>query len=165
MKKITLILIIFILSTNLIHAQFVNGKEPKINKNTNLILGFINPNNFSMKHSVNVSMMSSGFGNIAVTSYINSMNYKISDKMNISADVTLQYAPYANSVFGKDYSNRLQNDFSGITLSKLAFDYKISDDMFLKFEYRNLKGSYYDDPYNPYYRNSFFGYDNSYYGR
>ena len=102
MKKITLILIIFILSANLLNAQFVNGKEPRINKNTNLILGFINPNNFSMKHSVNVSMMSSGFGNIAVTSYINSMNYKISDRMNIAADVTLQYAPYANSVFGKE---------------------------------------------------------------
>ncbi len=165
MKKITLILIIFFFSTQLLNAQFINGKEPKINKSTNLILGFINPNNFSMRHSVNVSMMSSNFGNIAVTSYINSINYKINDKMNISADVTLQYAPYANSVFGKDYSNRLQNDFSGITLSKLAFDYKISDDMFLKFEYRNLKGSYFYDPYNPYYNNSFWGYENSYYGR
>ena len=59
MKKIALLIIIFFLATNLLNAQFINGKEPKINRNTNLILGFINPNNFSIliRQQVAINLM------------------------------------------------------------------------------------------------------------
>jgi len=155
-KKIILILTVGFLLTNLSYSQYKNWDKDKskLNRTTNnLILGIFNPKNFSMQHSFQVSMVKTQYGYVSLTSYLNSLNYKISDNMNISADVKLQYSPFVSSTFGKDYSDRLQKDLSGLTLSRLSFDYKISDDAYFKLEYRNLDGSeYYDDFYNPFSR-------------
>jgi hypothetical protein len=98
-------------------------------------------------------MLNSKYGYVSVTSYINSMNYKISDNISVSADVKLQYSPYVSSSYGNDYAERLKKDLSGLSLSRLSFDYRISDDAYLKLEYRNIYGSnYYDDYYNPFSR-------------
>lgn len=156
MKKLSLALIMLFLTANLSYSQFKDKEMTSLNKSTNnLILGIFNPKNFTMKHSFEVSMLSSSYGSVSVTSYVNSMNYKISDRMNISADVRLQYSPYASSRFGQEYSTQLQNDLSGLSLSRVAFDYKISENSYLKFEYRNLKGGYYDNYYNPFYNDEF----------
>jgi len=161
MKKLFYIIIISFLTFSVVgstFSQYRTGKDNILNKNTNLILGFINPANFTMKHSFQVSFLGSMYGNISLTSYINTLSYKFSDKLNISADISLQYSPYASSSFGSEYSKRLQNDFSGISLSRLSLDYKISDDASLKFEYRNINNPFYD----PYYNNNNF-YNNSIY--
>ena len=156
-----LIIIIFVFSSCISFGQFKEPGKDKINlnKSTNsLILGIFNPKNFSMTHSIQVSMISTGFGNIAVTSYINSMNYKISDRINVSADIKMQYSPYVNSGMGKEYSSRLQNDLTGLSLSRLTLDYKISDNSFLKFEFRNLNGidNRYYNPISRYEDNYYF---------
>lgn len=162
MKKILILLIIFITVISItpdLFAQYKSGKDNPVNKNTNLILGFINPANFSMRHSFQVSYLGSKYGSISVTSYINSLSYKISDKLNVSADIELSYSPYASSAFGKNYASRLQKDFSGINLSRFSLDYKISDNSFLKLEYRNINNPYYD----PYYNNNYFMHNNGFY--
>lgn len=162
MKKIQIILIILtiIISINTdSFAQYKSGKDNPVNKNTNLILGFINPANFSMRHSFQVSYLGSKYGSISVTSYINSLSYKISDKLNVSADIELSYSPFASSAFGKNHASRLQNDFTGINLSRFSLDYKISNDAFLKFEYRNINNPYYD----PYYNNNYYMHNNGFY--
>ena len=100
-----------------------------------------------MNHRFEVSVISSAYGDASVTSYINSMNYKFNDKLSVSADISLQYSPYANSIYGSAYSEQLQKDLSGINLSRLSLDYKISDNSYLKIEYRNLKNSLYDFGY------------------
>jgi hypothetical protein len=162
MKKILILFIIFTAFIS-IHtdsfAQYKSGKDNPVNNNTNLILGFINPANFSMRHSFQVSYLGSRYGNISVTSYINSLSYRISDKLNVSADIALSYSPYASSVFGKTYASQLQKDFSGISLSRLSLDYKISSDAFLKLEYRNINNPYFD----PYYNNNYFMHNNRFY--
>lgn len=164
MKK--LFLTIFIITilfsfSDITFAQYKTGKDNPLNKNTNLILGFINPANFSMRHSFQVSFLGSRYGNISVTSYVNSLNYKFSDKLNVSADISLQYSPYASSVFGKSYAQGLQNAYSGISLSRFSVDYKISDDAFFKLEYRNINNPYYDPYYNGnYFMNNSGFYDN-----
>lgn len=155
-KLLTLVLLTLVFANS--HAQYTNDDWNKkdVNVSTNnLILGIFNPNNFSMNHSFNISMMNTSYGNVSVTSYINSLNYKVNDKINVSADISLSYSPYASSVFGKDFSNRLQDDMTGLSLSRVAVDYKISENSVLKFEYRNVKNSLmYDDYgfYNPLYR-------------
>ena len=153
---------IFVLALNCIsYAQFKRPEDGStINRTTNnLILGIFNPKNFTMNQSFQVSMISSAFGNVSLTSYVNSMNYKVTDRLNISADVKLQYAPYVSSSFGSAFSQGLQNDLNGLSLSRLSVDYKISDNSFIKFEFRNLNdGSYYDGYgyYNPLMREGFF---------
>lgn len=150
MKKITLILIsVFVLNCTS-YAQFKKPEDgSKINRNTNnLILGIFNPKNFTMNHSFQVSMLSSSFGNVSLTSYVNSMNYKVTDRLNISADVRLQYAPYVSSSLGSAFANGLQNDLNGLSLSRLSVDYKVSDNSYIKLEYRKLDDMYYYNHYN-----------------
>lgn len=161
-RKIVFTLIMSFLILNLSYGQYkrIEDKDKsELNRSTNnLILGIFNPNNFSMKHSFQVSMLSTKYGYVSITSYINTLNYKFADNISLSADVKLQYSPFVNSSHGTDYANQLQKDLTGLTLSRLSFDYKISDAAYLKFEYRNLDGSYYyDDFYNPFSR-----YDNFY---
>jgi hypothetical protein len=84
------------------------------------------------------------------------MNYKVTDRLNISADVKLQYAPYVSSSFGSAFSQGLQNDLNGLSLSRISLDYKVSDNSYIKFEYRKIDDMYYYNHYND------FGYDRMY---
>ncbi|MEO8664562.1 MAG: hypothetical protein ABI462_03620 [Ignavibacteria bacterium] len=156
MKKIIVALVVILMSSTLSHAQFKEPeKTPSYKSTGNLILGFINPNNFTMNHSFNVSMISTGYGNVSLTSYVNSMNYKISDRFNVSADVKFQYSPFASSKFGTSNSTALQNNLSGLFLSRASLNYKISDNSFINFEYRRYDESdYLNDFHNPFHPNS-----------
>lgn len=159
MKHILIVLISLVI-INTGYSQFKpieKKKNPYTQSTGNLILGIFNPKNFSMSHSFNVSMLSSGTGNLSLTTYTNSMNYRFNEKLSVSADVSMQYSPFASSVYGTGYSNQLQKDFSGVFLSRASVDYKISDNSSIKFEYRNMQ----NDPYG--YYNPFYGYDR--YGR
>ena len=168
MKKIIAVIFTLLIFSNISISQFkgYNDKKPSTyNKSSNnLILGFINPKNFSMRHSFNVSMQNTMYGNVSLTSYINSMNYRFSDKLNVSADVKMQYSPYASSVLGSDYSNSLQKNLSGIYLSRASLNYKISENASINFQYRRYDESdYFGGMNNPFYYNSGYNgyYDNN----
>ena len=156
-KKFSLTIIFILIVSNVGIPQYRNIDKPLNRSTNNLILGIFNPKNFSMKHSFEVSMMTSSYGNISLTSYVNSMNYKFSEKLNLSADVRLQYSPYASSPLGNGVANNLQKELSGLSLSRLSLDYKISDNSYLKFEYRNLNdGLLYNRYNNPFMYNDNF---------
>ncbi len=162
MKRLVVILTVIFLTSQLSFAQFKgpDNKQPSYSNSGNLLLGFINPRNFTMNHSFNVSMMSTPYGNVSLTSYINSMTYRISDKFNVSADVKFQYSPFASSSLGQNYSTALQNNLSGVFLSKASLNYKISDNAFINFQYRRIDESdYYNNSYNPFYSNSRYNSD------
>lgn len=161
MKKLVFLISLVFIINSVSYSQFKRPDEGnKINKTTNnLILGIFNPKNFSMRHSFQVSMLSSRYGNMSVTSYVNSMNYKVSDRINVAADIKLQYAPYVSSSFGTSYAKGLQDDLNGISLSRLSVDYQVSENSFIKLEYRHLDESSFYDPYNrynPYYYDRMF---------
>jgi hypothetical protein len=151
-KKLIIIILIFFAFSSAF-PQFKKNDRP-INQSTNsMILGIFNPKNFSMTHSFQVSMLSSKYGSVSLTSYVNSMNYKFNEKLSVSADVKLQYSPYSSSVFGNQYAKSIQNDLSGLILSRLSLDYKLSESSFIKLEFRNLNdGSYYNG-FNPMFYN------------
>jgi hypothetical protein len=153
MKKIIFLVILCVFAFSGTFSQFKKTDNP-INKSTNsMILGIFNPKNFSMTHSFQVSMLSSKYGSVSLTSYVNSMNYKFNEKLSVSADVKLQYSPYSSSVFGNQYAKSIQNDLSGLSLSRLSLDYKLSENSFIKLEFRNLNdGSYYNG-FNPMFQN------------
>ncbi|CAN5521409.1 hypothetical protein BH10BAC5_BH10BAC5_23030 [soil metagenome] len=146
-----ILLLLVSFAVNSSYAQYKPVEKKKtsyLDRSTdNLILGIFNPKNFSMHHSFGLSMMNSSSGNVSLATYTNSMNYKISDKLNISADVSMQYSPYASSSLGKAYSTDLQNSLSGIYLSRASLDYKISDNSSVRVEFRNLNG-YSQDYFN-----------------
>jgi hypothetical protein len=157
--KYILIVLISLVIVNSGYSQFKpieKKKNPYTAQTGNLILGFFNPKNFTMSHSFNVSMLSSSYGNLSLTTYTNSMNYQFSKKLSVSADVSMQYSPFASSVYGTGYSNQMQKDFTGLFLSRASLNYKLSENSSINFEYRN----YQNDPYgyyNPYNNNGIYG--------
>ncbi len=156
MKKI--IIIVAITFCNVMFAQFREQVENQptmhdgLVRNTvpSLVLGFINPNNFSMKHTVDLSYSAFGNQGMALGVYTNSMLYKFTDNLNISADVSLVNSPY-NS-FGKDFANRL----NGIYLTKAELNYRPWENVTMSVQYRSY-------PFNSYgfsrYNRGYF-YDN-----
>lgn len=162
MKKAFFILLaVLTVSTN---AQFKDPvfetEKPKdgiFDNSSNSILGFINPDNFSMRHSVNLSYSTFGSYGTSLATYTNSMMYKFSDRMNVQLDASFVTSPYSS--FGKEFQNSIQ----GIYISRAAFNYRPWDDFSISFQYRSLP-NYYFDPYSrfggfygEYYHNSIFG--------
>jgi hypothetical protein len=161
MKKY--ILFTFLLISISVNAQFrdqsdkpVDIKSGIVKDNTTSLFGFINPENFKMHHAFDISFQTFGSGNLALTTYTNSMFYKINEQLNIQADVSLVNSPY--NTFGKEFSSYI----NGLYLSRAQISYRPSENTSIIFEYRNLPNGYYPSywyGYSPFYRNSFF--DNS----
>jgi hypothetical protein len=104
--------------------------------------------------------MTGGNTSVSLASYTATMNYKILKNMNLSADVTMQYSPYAsigsnNPAINKDF----QNSLNGINLSRVSLDYRPTKDMSISINYINQKGSYYgyDNYYNNYHNPYWLG--------
>lgn len=163
MKKLALTAVILALVTGISFSQFkeIPGKtKTKLKSGNGMILGFINPKNFSISHSFGMSVMTGGNTSVSLASYTATMNYKILKNMNLSADVTMQYSPYAsigsnNPAINKDF----QNSLNGINLSRVSLDYQPTKDMIISINYFNQKGNYYgydnyhNGYYNPYWLN------------
>lgn len=159
MKKF--ILIIIVLAASISQAQY----REDLNKQTDVrsgivknnsfgsILGFINPDNFSMRHSFGLSYSAfGGIGGMALGVYTNSMAYKFSDKLNLETDISIVNSPY-NS-FGKDFSKQI----NGVYLSRVQMTYKPTDNMNIILQYRQMPSGFYS-PYS-YGSSSLFNRDN-----
>lgn len=148
MKKLILLIVIIPV---LISAQFKSDSEKKINilsgisnqSPSSLITGFFNPNNFSMKHSVSMSYSSFGGQGIALGVYTNNMAYKISENLNVEADISIVNSPYSS------LGNSFAQNINGIYLSRAQINYKPAEDFFITLQFNRF----------PYYNsyNSFFG--------
>lgn len=161
MKKLSFIAVILALVTGLSFGQFKeipNKTKTQLKTGSSgLILGFINPKNFSMSHSFNMSVQTGGNTSMSLASYTATMNYKILKNMNLSADVTMQYSPYAsigsnNPAVNKDF----QNSLNGINLSRVSLDYQPTKNMYISINYINQKNNlYWNDNYynNPFWYN------------
>lgn len=159
MKKISLIAVILALVTGLSFGQFKeipNKTKTQLKSGSSgLILGFINPKNFSLTHSFNMSVQTGGNTSASLASYTATMNYKILKNMNLSADVTMQYSPYAsigsnNPAINKDF----QSSLNGINLSRVSLNYQPTKNMYISINYINQKNNlygygsnYYNNPY------------------
>ena len=155
MRKISIVLIALITIGSLSYAQYKDiPYETKMKlKSNNLILGFINPKNFRLSHSFNLSYQTYGNASYSLASYTGTLAYKILDNLSISADVTMQYSPYANigttnSVLNKDF----QNSLNGVSLSRVSLNYRPLKNMFINIEYINNKSNY----FNNYYLNDYY---------
>ena len=122
-------------------------REGIISHNSNPLFGFLNSENFSMKHSFSMSYSAFGNEGLALGVYTNSMMYRFSDNLNVQLDASIINSPY--STLGKDF----QNNINGFYISRAAVNYKPWDDVSISLQYRNLPGYF----YNPYYSYGRFG--------
>lgn len=159
MKKIILILLI---SASVSFAQFKKELDKPIDIKSGItnynpsgfLMGFINPQNFEMHHSLSMSYSSFGGQGVALGVYTNSMAYKFNDNLDIEADVSFVNSPYSS--FGDAHAKSL----NGIYLSRAQLNYKFSDDFKLTLRYNQVPNGYYS-PYG-YYGNSPFYFGDNY---
>jgi len=156
MRKISFIILLLAIIANISYSQYKEiPYETKMNlKNNNgLILGFINPANFSLTNSVNISYINAGNTSVSLTSYTGTLTYKVLKNLSVSADITMQYSPYAAFGSNPALNKEFQSSFNGVSLSRVTLDYKPFKNMFIHFDYVNNKNGYYY-PYG-----SFYGWD------
>jgi len=161
MRNILTILFIFVFSV--LNAQFkdqlnvpVNYKSGILNGNSSSLFSFINPDNFNMRHTFDLSFQAFGGGSLAMGVYTNSMMYRISDNLNVEADLSVVNSPY-NS-FSDDFAKQV----NGFYLSRAQINYKPTENMSIMIQYRKIPMSYYS-PYS-YYGGYGFGYSPFYGG-
>ncbi len=127
-------------------------KESMVDQSSGFAFGFLNSENFQMRHSFSLSYSSFGGQGISLGSYTNSMFYKLMSNLNVQMDVSVLFSPYSS--FGQNF----QNDINGVYISRASVNYRPFKDMQISIQYRNLP---YYNPYfgsgNGFYGNPFFG--------
>jgi hypothetical protein len=108
-------------------------------------LGFLNSENFSMRHNFSMNFLSSGSTSLSLASYTNSMFYKIADPLNVRFDITLQGSPFGN------YASARQGDLSKLYISRAEVNYRPWENFSMQLQYRQIPFGYYDRFYSPYY--------------
>jgi hypothetical protein len=161
MKKFFIIFLVF---TVIARAQYRDELNRSVdvksgilnNSSSGSLLSFINPDNFSMNHSFEMSYSAFGGGGMALGVYTNSMSFKFNDQLKLETDLSLVNSPY-NS-FGKDFSKNI----NGVYLSRAQLTYKPMDNMSIMVQYRQLPGGYYSPfgytGYSSFFRDNFFGF-------
>lgn len=162
MKKLVVILIVLFAAIG--NAQFKdpafptqNVKDGIVDYSSGNLFGFLNSENFTMRHSIGMSYSSFAGNGVALGTYTNSMMYRFSEDLNVQVDASIIHSPY--STFGKEF----QNDLSGIYISRAALNYRPWKDFNITFQYNQYPGSYYYNPFSNYYDRGFYGYYNPFY--
>lgn len=144
--------IFFILLAVAVNGQFKEDANNKLNIRegfldpaaTSNLFGFINPDNFSMNHSISMSYSAFAGQGVAMGVYTNSMRYDFSNRLNVQVDASIVNSPY--NTLGDNFTNNL----NGFYLSRAALNYKPTDNTHISVQFSQMPGSYYYSP-SPYY--------------
>jgi hypothetical protein len=143
MKYIVHIVSLLLLFTLSAAAQF-RGEEPrppslseqKQSSSSSSLLGFLNSDNFQMRHSLSMSYMTLGNQSVGVSMYTNSMRYSFSENLSARADVSFAFSPFGS------FGAQNKNDLSGIFLNRASIDYKPYKDLQISLQYRGYPAGY-----------------------
>ena len=126
-------------------------KEGIVDHSSGFAFGFLNSENFQMRHSFSLSYTAFGGQGISLGSYTNSMFYRLLSNLNVQMDVSVLFSPYSS--FGQNF----QNDINGVYISRAAINYYPFKDMQISIQYRNMPY------YNPYFESGYGFYGNPFY--
>lgn len=162
MKK--LLIVIFVLFVSVNYAQFKDPAFPTtdikdgiVDYGSGSLFGFLNSENFTMRHSFSMSYSAFAGQGIALGTYTNSMMYRFSDDLNVQVDASITHSPY--STFGQEF----QNDIFGLYISRAALNYRPWKDVNITLQYNQYPASYFYNPFNGYYNRGYYGLYNSFY--
>ncbi len=99
MKKCTIVFLLLLIPI-FSFAQFKSQtKMPSFTQvltrpTSNLILGFINPDKLDMHHSFSMSYMTFGKHSLMLNTYLNTINYQISDPLWLRLNLGVMNSPY-----------------------------------------------------------------------
>jgi len=137
MKQVKLFLLALIVMATLAAAQTSPLDFSGVN-NLNAGLGkLFDPSRLSMQQSFTMGYASSGKSSLLSNTYRNSMNYRLSQKLELKLDLAYSYLP---SAFNKS-AYRIDGQRQGMFLPSFGLKYQPSQNMIIQFEY-NSPGSY-----------------------
>lgn len=94
------------------------------------ILGeLFNPERWSMHQSYSMSYSMMGNESVGLSMFTNTISYKASENMFVSADVSAVYSPF--NTLGSSFSKQI----NGVYLSSARLDWKLGDNTFMRVEY------------------------------
>jgi hypothetical protein len=133
MKRFNLFLLVSVVLASLAAAQLGPLDFSGVN-NLNAGLGKIfDPSRLSMQQSFSVGYASSGKYSLLSNTYRNTMNYRISQKLELKLDLAYSYMPEA---FNKS-AYRLDSRRQGMFLPSFGLKYQPSSNFTIQFEYNN----------------------------
>ena len=151
-----LLVMLILLSATFTFAQFRDSgfetnsvKEGIVSENSNSLFGFLNSDDFIMRHSFSLNYSTFAGQGMSLTSYTNSMFYRLMNNLNVQLDVSVMYSPY--STLGEQF----QKDISGIYISNAAINYHPWDNFSVHLQYRSM-------PFGYGYYHPFYGYGNAF---
>ena len=147
------IIILFLILNAAAIGQFRNDgsqtpsvKEGIVTDDQNFLFGFLNSDNFFMRHSFNVSYSAFAGQGVSLTSYTNSMFYRLMPNLNVQLDLSVVHSPYST------LGDKFKKNISGIYISNAAVNYSPWKDFSVHLQYRNMPYGYgYFNPYYGYY--------------
>ena len=145
-----LLLIFVLIAASGIYAQFKDTRiEPTrvkdgiVTENSNALFGFLNADDFIMRHSFSLNYTSFAGQGVSLTSYTNSMFYRLMNNLNVELDVSVMYSPYST------LGDQFQKDISGVYISNAAVNYYPWNNFSVHLQYSAMPYGY--GFYNPYY--------------
>ena len=145
-----LLLIFVLIAASGIYAQFkdtgiepTSVKEGIVTENSNALFGFLNADDFIMRHSFSLNYTSFAGQGVSLTSYTNSMFYRLMNNLNVQLDVSVMYSPYST------LGDQFQKDISGVYISNAAINYYPWNNFSVHLQYSAMPYGY--GFYNPYY--------------
>ena len=123
-----------------------------LSKPADSFFGFLDPSNFQMSHSFNMSFGMGGGQQMLQNAYINTMFFQFSDNLTLTTDLGIMQTPY--HTFGENSSLNDPHFFGGAQLN-----YKISDQSSLHLRFESIPVNYFNSRnqyYNPFYRSNYF---------
>lgn len=112
-----------------------------------------NPNNFQMRHSYSASYSMGGGQSMALQRYTNTMMYQFAPNLDARVDLSLQNSPFSSMEY------RLQNQFNKAFISRAELNYRPTDNMVIRLQYREVPYSYYGYGYGQSFGGMFSGLD------
>lgn len=148
MKKLFFIFVLAITSTVFAQYKDTGIEQPSIKEgivadNSNAIFGFLNSDDFIMRHSFSLDYTTFAGQSVSLTSYTNSMFYRLMNNLNVQLDVSVLYSPYST------LGDQFQKDVSGIYISNAAVNYYPWKNFSVHLQYSAMPYGY--GFYNPYY--------------
>ena len=117
----------------------------------NLLSKIFDPTRLTTHQTYSFTYSSMGRQSVGLGAFTNTFDYRASDNIHISADVSAVYSPY--NTFGDAFTKQL----NGIYLTNAQLDWKLGDHTFMTVQYQGgpLAQSYSPyDRYNPFFDNS-----------
>jgi hypothetical protein len=149
MKKVIVLAILVVMLAAPLYAQRMGNMPLTINEPSKSSFSLLDPNRIHMSQSYSFMYSSSRYGSQSLGLYLNSIEYQVSDPLTIYLDIGYLHNPGALVGSRNEYLG------DGKIIPAVAVDWKLSNNMFFHFSYREVPGYYYyDGYYEPWYERS-----------